>query len=70
MSLDFSTWTQYYNRWLRIMYFNFIFCCERNKWFGNVDWKSQKPYQLFCSLIYRTSSKRAPPEILDDDEES
>lgn len=56
--VEFSMWKDFYNKWLRIMYFTFVFHCNKNGLYSNMNWKSARPYNLFCSMIYHSSSKK------------
>lgn len=57
MIADYSSWKDCYNRWLKIMYFNFILCCYKYNVFTHVQWKHSQTYNLFCQMMYHASSK-------------
>jgi len=61
MIADYSTWKDCYNRWLRIMYFNFILLCYKFKVGTNIQWKHSQTYATFCQMIYHASSKELLP---------
>lgn len=67
MIADYSTWKDCYNRWLRIMYFNFILLCYKFKVGTNIQWKHSQTYSTFCQMIYHASSKELLLPAADSD---
>ena len=64
---DFLTWKECYNRWLRMLYYNFILCCYKHKTCTNIKWKHSLTYAMFCEMMYHASSKEILPEDLLDE---
>jgi hypothetical protein len=53
---NFYHWKECYNRWLRVLYINFIFCCHKHKRYNKIDWKNNQNYTEFCLMLYESSS--------------
>lgn len=54
---EYSVWKECFNRWLRILYLNFVLCCSRHELYGAIKWKHSRVYALFCRMVYDASSK-------------
>lgn len=50
----YQIWKDNYERYLKIMYRNFIYLCYKHNRYKHVNWKDNYNYELFCKMIYES----------------
>ena len=58
LSPEYFYWKEHYKLHLRDIYLLCMCCCYKYNMFLDVDWKHNKNFNLFCSVLYNCSSKK------------
>jgi hypothetical protein len=58
LTAEFFYWKEHYKLQLRDMYLMSMCLCFKNEMYMDIDWKHNKNFNLFCSVLYNCSSKK------------